>query len=280
MDVFGLIAANPGELTQQEQTRYNGVYCGICRAIRDGASNLCRLGLSYDMAFLALLHMSLYEPEETGGSRACILHPVKPKPWVDNDAVRYAGDMNVALAYYNCVDDWQDDRNLGARVMADAFGRHSGRVRQQYPRQWEAIDRCITELNRLEAENCPNPAEPANCFGTLMGELLVWREDLWAETLRQMGYSLGRFIYLADAAVDYRRDAKKKRYNPFLAMGTGEDPARWEEYLVLAMARCTGFYERLPLVRDKGILDNILYSGVWVNYRRRQKESQQEDNHD
>lgn len=270
--MFGLVAANSGELTPEEQSRYNAVYCGICRSIRDGASNLCRLGLSYDMAFLALLHMSLYEPEETGGSRACMLHAVKPKPWVDNEAVRYAGDMNVALAYFNCLDDWQDDKNLGARVMAGAFSRHRERVRQEYPRQWQAIEDGIGTLGRLEKEGCPNPDEPANCFGRLMGELLVWREDLWQDTLRQMGFSLGRFIYLADAAVDYRRDARKKRYNPFLAMGTGEDPARWEQYLVLAMARCTDFYERLPLVQDKGILDNILYSGVWVNYRRQQKE--------
>ena len=54
-------------------------------------------------------------------------------------------------------------------------------------------------------------------------------------------------------------------------MGTGEDWLRWEQYLVLAMGRCTELYERLPLVQDKNILDNILYSGIWLNYRRRQR---------
>ena len=82
--------------------------------------------------------------------------------------------------------------------------------------------------------------------------------------------ALGRYIYLADAAVDFDRDRKKNRYNPFLAMGV-DDPARWEQYLVLAMGRCTEYYERLPLVQDKDILDNILYSGIWMEYRRRQR---------
>ena len=53
--------------------------------------------------------------------------------------------------------------------------------------------------------------------------------------------------------------------------------------MVLAMGRCTDYYERLPLVQDKALLDNILYSGIWVEYRRRQrgrKETLQEDNHD
>ena len=85
-----------------------------------------------------------------------------------------------------------------------------------------------------------------------------------------MGDALGRFIYLADAAVDYRRDKRKKQYNPYLAMGMEADWNTWDNYLVLAMGRCTDAYERLPLVQDKDILDNILYSGVWVEYRRRQ----------
>ena len=105
-----------------------------------------------------------------------------------------------------------------------------------------------------------------------MGELFVYREDLRAPTLRQMGMALGRFIYLADAAVDYRRDKRKGKYNPYLAMGISEDWPRWEEYLVLAIGRCTTEFEKLPLVQDKPLLDNILYSGVWSNFRRRKKE--------
>jgi len=89
--------------------------------------------------------------------------------------------------------------------------------------------------------------------------------------LRQIGMALGRFIYLADAAVDYHRDKKKHSYNPFLAMGMEEDWQRWDQYLVLIMDRCTDYFERLPLVQDKKLLDNILYSGVWIQYRQRQR---------
>ena len=58
-------------------------------------------------------------------------------------------------------------------------------------------------------------------------------------------------------------------------MGMEKDWARWEEYLVNTMGRCTAYYEKLPLVQDKDLLDNILYSGVWVNYRGRRKEGDQ-----
>ena len=272
--MFGYVTANMKELTKQQQKRYEAVYCGICRQIREQSSGVSRLGLSYDMAFLALLLMSLYEPEETAGNRACGFHPARPRHWVDNEYIRYAADMNVALAYYNAADDWQDDRKISAKTMMGVFGKSYPNIEVRYPRQCEAISRCITRLRELEKENCTNPDELANCFGGLMGELLVYREDLWSPTLRQMGMALGRFIYLGDAAVDYRRDKRKGKYNPYIAMGAKEDWPRWEQYLVLAMARCTEEFEKLPLVQDKALLDNILYSGVWISIRRSRKKEQ------
>ena len=269
--VFGFVTASTNELTKPQQERYSAVYCGICRQIRQRSSQLSRLGLSYDMAFRALLLMSLYEPAESGGDNACILHPFRHRPWADSEYIGYAADMNVALAYYNALDDCQDDGRLSAKAAAGILGRSLPQIRQRYPRQCAAIENCIQRLSRLESKNCANPDLPAGCFGELMGELLVYHEDLWAPTLRQMGMALGRFIYLTDAAVDYRADLRKKKYNPFLAMQTGEDWDRWEQYLVLAMARCTEFFEKLPLVQDKPLLDNILYSGVWVEFRRTEK---------
>lgn len=270
--MFGFVTANIRELTKAQNTRYNAVYCGICRAIRDSSGQLARLGLRYDMAFLALLLMSLYEPEETGGNHACALHPIGEKPWTDNVYIRYAADMNVALAYHKAADDWQDDKRLSSKWQQKVFGREYARIREQYPRQCDTMEESIRHLSHLEKENCPDPDACANCFGALMAELLVYQEDLWAPHLRQMGMALGRFIYLADAIQDYDADKKKNRYNPLLAMGTGEDRCRWDTYLVLAMGRCTDAFERLPLVQDKDILDNILYSGVWCSFRRKKKQ--------
>ena len=280
--MFGFVMADAKELTKEQQQRYSAVYCGICRQIRNSASQSARMALSYDMAFLALLHMSLYEPPEQTGSRACLLHPIKPRAWVDNEYIRYGAVMNVALAYYKALDDWSDERKLTAGAVAVMLKKHCPQIAQSYPRQCDAIAQCISRLRQLEQEHCDNPDLPAGCFGELMGELFVYREDQWASTLRQMGQALGRFIYLADAAVDYRSDVRKKRYNPFAAMQTGEDWERWEQYLTMAMGRCTRYYESLPLVQDKKLLDNILYSGVWLQYgfQRTKLQKGTEETHD
>lgn len=271
--MFGFVTASFQELQKEDRSRYGAVYCGICRSIRRNANQLSRVSLSYDMTFLALLLMSLYEPEEQAGSARCGLHPLKKRPWVENEYVRYAADMNIALAYYNCLDDWQDDGSRPKKWMAHHLEQFLPDIQARYPRQSCAIKDCITQLSALEEANCTNPDACANCFGQLMAELLVYEEDLWAPTLREMGTALGRFIYLADAAVDYKKDLRRHKYNPFIAMDAPTGWTQWEEFLVLSLARCTQYYEKLPLVQDKAILDNILYGGVWTNFRQKRKEA-------
>ena len=275
--MFGFVGADAQALTEQQKSRYGQVYCGICRQIRLQCSKNARLVLSYDIAFLALLLMSLYEPEETAGKRACGFHPLKPRPWLDNEIIQYAAHMNVALAYYNLLDDWQDDRRLASGAAALMLKSSYKKTKKLYPEKCAAIETCIEELSKLEKENCDNPDLPAGCFGRLMGELFIYKEDLWSDSLRQMGDALGRFIYLADAALDYEEDAKKGSYNPFIAMGKPRDREAFNEYLTAIMGRCTRHYEHLPLVQDKEILDNILYSGIWIKYRKKEKEGGSSD---
>lgn len=224
------------------------------------------------MAFLALLLSSLYEPQELSGDRACLLHPLRKRAWLDNEYIRYAADMNVILAYFKALDDEADEPSLRSRMQASLFSKSISQIESRFPRQCRAIRDCIAAISRLESGNCPNPDAPANAFGELMGELLVYHEDLWAPTLRKMGMALGRFIYLGDAIVDYRHDQRKHKYNPYLAMGVTDDWTQFEEHLTLAMGSCTHEFEKLPLVQDKQILDNILYSGVWCNFRRQKSE--------
>ena len=148
--MFGLVIASLEELSEEQKNRYQAVYCGICRSIRDTDGQLCRLGLSFDMAFLALLLTSLYEPKEENGQGRCIAHPGKRRPWADNEYIRYAARMNVALAAYKARDDWDDDGKRSAKLLAKIFGRNEQQIAAQYPRQCTAISECIRNLSALE----------------------------------------------------------------------------------------------------------------------------------
>ena len=269
--MFGFVMADRKELTPEEDIRYRQFYCGICRQMRLRHGSLARLGLSFDLAFLGLLLHSLYEPEESTGKKACGIHPLKPRPWVDSEYIAYCADMNVALAYYKALDDKEDKDGKNPKGLLRLFGKDMEEIAARYPRQCKAMTEKLEKIRLLEQENCQNPDLPAGAFGALLEEVFVYKEDLWEQDLRQLANCLGRFIYLADGAVDYAHDKKKGSYNPFLAMGMAQDWEKWTEILVLEMAGCTDAYERLPLVEDKHLMDNILYGGVWLQYRQKQK---------
>ena len=266
--MFGYVIANPALLDEDQKRRYQACYCGLCHTIKAEFSSLCRLSLNYDMTFLVLLLSSLYEPEEDAGQRRCLIHPYKPRPYWRSDCTRYCAAMNVALAYYNCLDDWQDERRLDRLAEARLFRRACRTVEARYPRQAGAVSKCLRELSDLEQRGIPDPDRAANLFGALMGELFVLHpEDRWAPLLRTMGQALGRFVYILDAVMDLEEDLEKGRYNPLSAMA--QDGRRLEDFqddLSLLIGECADAFERLPLVQDAALLRNILYSGVWLRY--------------
>ena len=49
-----------------------------------------------------------------------------------------------------------------------------------------------------------------------MEEIFAWKQDVWEDTLRRMGFFLGKFIYLLDAYDDVEEDIKNKNYNLYL----------------------------------------------------------------
>lgn len=265
--MFGYIAANPEALSKAEKERYREYYCGLCHALGARYGSVGQASLTYDMTFLAMLLSSLYEMEEVQSSGHCAPRPLMRHPYVETPAIAYAADMNVILSYYQCLDDWNDDHNLAARGKCRQLEKHLPYVKEANPIQCMIIADNLQRLGEMEKAGELNPDLPANCFGVLMGALFAWRRDEYADTLWRMGAALGRFVYLLDAVNDLKADIKKQRYNPLVAqLETDFTPM-----LTMIMAECTAEFEKLPIARDRRILQNHLYSGVWQKYRVRKK---------
>lgn len=266
--MFGYIAANLEALPKEEKSRYRQYYCGLCHQLEARYGSVGRASLTYDMTFLTILLSALYELEETPGSQRCVPHPLKRHPYVVTQATTYAADMNIILSYYQRLDDWNDDHNPAARKKSLLMEKYLAPIKESHPRQCMAIAGSLQRLGEMEKAGEINPDLPANCFGELMGALLVWRQDEYAGTLWRLGASLGRFVYLLDAVNDLKADIKKLRYNPLVTqLETDFTPM-----LIMIMAECTAEFEKLPITRDRHILQNHLYSGVWQKYRMRKRE--------
>lgn len=267
--MFGYIRVNEQELKIREYTAYRSYYCGLCRNLHMRYGRTAQMMLNYDLTFLALLHTGLYEPETEKTRKRCILHPVRKHDSVENEAVSYAADMTVLLSYQKLLDDWRDDRKYPQRAAAGILKKDYEKLREQYPRQAEAVEKNIRLLSQAEQENTDDIDYVSGLTGKFLEEIFVWKEDAWETDLRRMGFFLGKFIYLLDAVEDVDKDRKKGNYNLFLKWGDlwQEDREKeLREMLTSMMAEASRSFERLPILENAGILRNILYSGVWCRY--------------
>ncbi|NLC73439.1 MAG: hypothetical protein GX684_06705 [Ruminococcaceae bacterium] len=275
--MFGYITANKELLTKDQAAEYKSVYCGLCRALRQNHSAISGLTITYDMAFLVLVLSSMYEPETQAGLERCIPHPIKKHEWVSNEITDYAAAMNIALAYLKLLDDRKDEGKLRSSAFAFALFEEYNKVKASFPEKISFFEKCIIELSALEKSKSEDPDAAAACFGRLMGELFVYKKDeIWEDKLRDLGFSLGVFIYMMDAVIDLETDKENNNYNPLLLIRDDKSKEELFEILKMLMSDVSAKYEYLPLVKYSDILNNILYSGVWLKYRSKFGERQGE----
>ena len=219
-----------------------------------------------------LLLSSLYEPEERLEKKACLLHCGKGKQSCRSTVTDYAADMNVALAYLSCLDDWKDEKKLLAYSEAALLKKAFEGLSDNYPRQMKAALEGIESLSAIEKSGLPEPDSAADCFGAIMAEVFTPYEDDWAPHLRKFGFSLGRLIYIMDAAVDLERDCRRGSYNPFSPMrGRENNGAQFRDILKMLLGDVVAAFDYLPLVNDAELMNNILCAGIWGRFNEKYK---------
>jgi len=278
--MLGVMTVRKDEMKFREFDRYRGYYCGLCRAIGRRCGSVCRLALSFEMTFLAMLHTSLYEPETESSMRRCALHPLQKRLMLSNEAIDYCADLSALVSYYDLRDGWEDERRVDRLAESRLILKAAKRAGERLPRQKEAVERYVKALHEIEKSNDQNLDSAANLTGEMLAQLYVMKEDVYARDLRELGYYLGKFIYLCDCYEDVERDIQKNNYNPLIQRSTnGTFAADCEQMLSDMMARAALAFERLPLLEDAEIMRNILYSGIWQRFemaseRRKAKKEQ------
>lgn len=259
--MFGRVIPQKSELKFREFDIYKAHYCGICRALKK-TGHLSAMCLNYDMTFLAILLNSLYDSENTHCSTRCMCHPCKKHLEIQDEYSPYVSDMTLYLAYYKCLDDWQDDKNIVKLFYSLYLKKKVKLIENKYPKKCENIKNHLKELT--EKETHASLEECANLFGNILGEVFTPLEDMWQSTLYDMGFYLGKFIYISDARDDIEEDIKKNRPNPLKELYEKCDFNQECEIILNMMAsECAILFEKLPLVDNIEILRNILYSGIW-----------------
>ena len=285
--MFGYVRIFKPELKMGDYDRYQGVYCTLCRRIGQQYGRLTRFSLSYDFTFLALLEMAL-APECAGFEKShCVYNPLKKcLRCQQTDAVDDAAACAILLLCGKLRDNVQDERGMRRRLAKLGLfrlRRAERRAAARLPREADVIDRYVKAQQAMEAEPGGSLDRAAEPTAQMMEALAsgLGSDDAQRRALARLGYCLGRFIYLADAADDYWDDAETGGYNPWLivhdppARDAGPDrktrgvigaPEAVREHVRAALnaniAEAIAAYHLLDIRRFDGILSNILEHGM------------------
>ncbi len=271
--MFGYISICREGLGEEDANVFRAYYCGLCRAVGRECSQLSRLGLSYDITFLALvLSSALFEKVDITEER-CAVHPLKKHPCVVNDAaVDYAARVGELLTYLKLKDDEGDEGSVRARIAMAALRSGKNKALVKNKEAYDFISDRLSELSLLEKQGCSEIDEVADRFAKILE--YVFTPDFVTDgdtrrILSWFGYNLGRWLYIIDAYDDIEKDYKSGAYNPFLAnrQGGAEEikkqiRERAEFTLTLTLENTASALELLRLHRNRSLIANIVYQGL------------------
>jgi hypothetical protein len=268
--MFGYVIPDKMEMKIKEYELYKAYYCGICRSIKKRHGNIPRLSLTYDSTFLAILLSSIDKEKFNFKLSRCAIHPVKKqKIIIDNNSIDYAADMNILLSYFKFKDNRRDEKSKISLLGLFFFKKAFKNIYSKYNNKCVIISSRLDELTAQENIKAVALDAVAEPFAKLMEELFVKRgvSEKNEKVLRWLGYNLGKWIYTIDAFDDIDKDFKNKSFNPFLGESVHEVEKTnisesIEPILFHMLSEIAKSYELLDIKRNRGILDNIIYSGM------------------
>lgn len=282
--MLGYVTIEKSELKVREFEVYQGYYCGICKSIGRRYGQIPRLCLSYDAVFLALLLAGLDEADDVLEREHCIIHPIQKKPVIyGNKGVDYAADVMVILAYHKFLDDWNDEKSPSSLVGTSALYCSYRKLKRRYPSLCEEVETGLKKLSALEKDKSGSLDLTGGAFADIMEALFTgfFREEGQAgqpdlqgartegeascscakmKILAQLGRSLGKWIYAADALDDYEKDCSSKNYNPFIYRKNKLEGI--DDLLYNYLAEISNAYDLLNLSKNRGIVENIIFMGI------------------
>ncbi len=274
--MFGYIVPYKDEMKVKDYEMFRSYYCGLCRAIGHENGQLPRFALNYDIAFLGLFLSSLGSENSKTDRKNCIAHPLSKRSFVyDDKALEYTANIGTMLAYFNLIDNWNDDRSKKSYIGALMLKRGSVAAKRRYESKYDNIENLLSKLSVLEKNGEKDFDKTADVFGKIMEEICDY-DAVEGENeriaLRWLGYNTGRWIYILDAYDDISEDFEKMEYNPLIAGLKHEDESieafrerikdRIEFTLIASLSEIAKSFELLNIKKNKEIIENIVYIGM------------------
>ncbi len=276
--MIGYVKIYKPELRVIDYELYRAVYCSLCRQMGKLYGPFARFALNYDFTFLSLLEISQKQECPVYKKARCVFNPLVRCNNVKEcgDELSYAADAAIITSYYKVKDNLKD-RGISKRIKAGLvyplFALFYRKAKKRSPKVDEYVKEYIAAQDEVESRQSDSIDKAAEPTAVMLQRLFedIGEGDISKRVLSRIGYCIGKWIYLMDAADDLESDVKLKNYN-VLAVKFGIKEydelliKKAREYITFTLNVCrteaAASAQLLDVNRYHDIIDNILYLGL------------------
>lgn len=271
--MYGYLVPDKSKLRASDFVLYRAFYCGLCCEIGRTYGQLPRFTTNYDFAFFSALLHDYASADIVIEEHKCVLNPVKKKATLmNNPLLERLAAANILLSYGKADDGVKDGDGARYRLLRRVLKKPFRRAEKLCPEAWTEIKRSAKLQNETEKAAVASLDRAADPFASLLRALpeAVLGKPV-DDNLKGLCYNIGKFIYLADALDDIADDAKKKRYNPFLAAYGGfttrkqfiaEHKADIEFAFSSTCGRAAAYFYGMRFTQSRSLLENVIVDGM------------------
>ena len=279
--MFGYVRIAKPELKVKEYETYKAVYCSLCRELGRTYGLWSRFTLSYDFTFLALINMSLSAGCDPIERKRCVFNPFKKCNYCkSNEKLKMPAAAAMIMSYYKLADNIKDERGikkLGFICLKPLFAHARKKAAKCYPVIEQIVHEYIEKQDILERESCSSLDMAADPTAYALGKILTECSDdaVQKRILDRIGYCIGRYIYILDAACDLEDDIKSGSYNCLKSELSGDRKEFMKKRILPQLYVCSNeagkAFELLDVKKYKSILGNIIYLGLEDTFKKELK---------
>lgn len=271
--MFGYIKPLKDELRIKEYELYRAYYCSMCKKLGESYGIFARFTLNFEFVFLSILYASLNDKDCPTKLGRCPFNPTKKCNYCEksDEELDFSSSAAIMLLYYKLLDNIRDEKNIKKLVfifLKPLFKRNHKKAKEKYPELDEIFLNYDNEQQKIEQKGDMNIDAAAEPTAKMLSKLfkMCSTEENNQRVLERLGYCMGRYIYILDAAVDLEKDKKTGSYNPLKNLKNPKELA--ERQLYFSINEASNAFELLNVYKFKNILGNIITLGLQDTFKK------------
>ncbi len=273
--MLGYVKAFKPEMKMKDYELYRGIYCSLCRALGRNYSPIAQLFLSYDFAFAAVLRLAAAENGCSFVGKRCPYNPAKKCMICQSkEELDFCSHAIIITVFYKILDNMHDG-GVKSKLIAYLLYPIICFMHKKAKRLAPDIDKIIGDSMKIQSETEKNNGvgidEAAHPSAAALGKIFSLGFDGERKNaLYFLGYMVGRYVYILDAADDLEDDLKNCSFNPFTAeyaeikseKTRTEFAQRVTGMLNLTQSNALDALDALEKKRFEDILENVVLEGL------------------